>query len=479
MKRNIYIFFFLLLLTSCDSFLEYKDKDKLIPTQLEHYNELIYGELLIKNAEGFGRALEIMTDDVGNKIPVLASWSQDKREPKFYGWYTWGKEPQIDPKGEENIDNSWSYFYHAILMCNIIESEVGALPEDSEGVKWRLLGEVQCVRAMSYYYLVGMYGAPYRDSTVAKTAMGVPVNTATGVYDRLYERSTLQEIYDLMKKDLNAALENFNKGEVKNTIFRPNPTIAKLFLSRIYLTEKQYDRAITICKEALAETGSSIMQKEDLMKCGENKIPFFEKNNSSIFFTWMERWGWGANYLIESPSDARYLVSDDLKNLYGENLNDIRFSKFFGQYFTPVKESSKTNTYQMCYRVEEFYFNLAEAYIAKGTYDLGLEEINKVRKERISDDNYKLVASSQEEANREFRKEKRREFCFEDIRWYDMKRWGETVTHRYNDYNNSDLYETFILEADSPNYILPLPLDIQRRNDKIERPARVDAKRVN
>ena len=41
------------------------------------------------------------------------------------------------------------------------------------------------------------------------------------------------------------------------------------------------------------------------------------------------------------------------------------------------------------------------------------------------------------------------------------------------------MYQTYILEANSPNYILPLPLDIQRRNDKIEKPERVEAKLKN
>ena len=39
----------LLFLCSCEDFLEYKDKDKVIPNELTHYEELIYGEILTKN----------------------------------------------------------------------------------------------------------------------------------------------------------------------------------------------------------------------------------------------------------------------------------------------------------------------------------------------------------------------------------------------------------------------------------------------
>ena len=92
----------------------------------------------------------------------------------------------------------------------------------------------------------------------------------------------------------------------------------------------------------------------------------------------------------------------------------------------------------------------------------------------IDDADYKLNANNIEEARTQFRNEKRREFCFEDMRWYDMKRWGVRVVHQYHEIQNSTAYTEYVLEADSPNYILPLPLDVQRRNTKIEKPERVD-----
>ena len=130
--------------------------------------------------------------------------------------------------------------------------------------------------------------------------------------------------------------------------------------------------------------------------------------------------------------------------------------------------------YGLWYRVEEFYFNRAEAYIETGEYELGMNDINQVRLNRIDDADYKLNANNIEEARTQFRNEKRREFCFEDMRWYDMKRWGVRVVHQYHEIQNSTAYTEYVLEADSPNYILPLPLDVQRRNTKIEKPERVD-----
>lgn len=68
MKTYFYsLLSFLLILCSCEDYLENKDGDKVIPNTLKHYDELIYGEI-IKQASGSEMAyLPLMTDDVEDK----------------------------------------------------------------------------------------------------------------------------------------------------------------------------------------------------------------------------------------------------------------------------------------------------------------------------------------------------------------------------------------------------------------------------
>ena len=79
----------------------------------------------------------------------------------------------------------------------MIEEKVNEFEDDAEGMKFRLLGEVQAIRAMSYWYLINMYGEPWRSEEQAKTAMGVPVNTETSIVDKTYVRETLAKNYEL------------------------------------------------------------------------------------------------------------------------------------------------------------------------------------------------------------------------------------------------------------------------------------------
>lgn len=479
MKMDKYIYIVLPLLVAlgaCNDFLDYKDKDKVIPSKFEEYSELIYGELIHKEAGASCLNLLIMSDDIGS----LVEGNESDQRREYLNWYSWAENTQITPDGVEKMDPAWEFLYHKIVMCNVIEDEVGGMEEDLDGVKYRLLGEVQAIRAMSYWYLVNMYGEPWRSEEQAKTAMGVPVNVEVSIKDNQYTRETLARNYEIMETDLKNALENLEKGEKKNTAFRPNKDVVRLFLSRIYLEQRRYEDVITVCSDLLKET-TRIIVPLDWMK-GNNDAwwydyPMVSRDAGSLLFTW---WNRDAVPTFGSSSKVgRFCVSQELKELVKEYPNDVR-----GMSYTLWDYSGKTiykyhspesKCYGMNYRLEEAYYNRAEAYIHVGERDLAMNDLTAVYRERADEADPKLEADSDEKAMEIFRKEKRKEFCFEDIRWFDIRRWGLSVEHVYHDVNDSSESVTYVLEAESPNYVLPLPLDVQRLNDKIERLRRVEA----
>lgn len=81
-----------------------------------------------------------------------------------------------------------------------------------------------------------------------------------------------------------------------------------------------------------------------------------------------------------------------------------------------------------------------------------------------------------DEAREFYRLEKRLEFSFEGLRWFDIRRWGLEIEHLYQDYSTPTVINHCVLKAGSPNYVLSLPLEIQRSDDKIERFERVETK---
>ena len=475
MKTYFYsLLSFLLILCSCEDYLENKDGDKVIPNTLKHYDELIYGEI-IKQASGSEMAyLPLMTDDVEDE--TVGYYDSDSRT-KYFPYYTWAIENQRGLLEAENIDNAWAFFYHKILMCNIVYKDVSELEDDVNGMKNRLLGEVSFLRAMSYFYLVNLYGEPYQDAEQAKTALGVPINTEVGVENRLYQRAKLQEIYDLMEKDLLAALEFFKKGEQLNSIFKPEIDVTRLFLSRVYLFQKKYDKVISVCNDLISQSAATVATIKDIENYPEDEFGYtylYNSKNPSILFTWgiISEFPLSSSYIY---TGGYYKASSSLTDLYAE-YDDIRGTFYIDEYSpVPKKYSQDENSiYFRCYRIEEAYLNRAEAIIQSGSdFGAAMQDIEEIRKNRITSD-YEVSADNREDALKLLQREKRMEFCFEEMRWFDIRRWGLEIVHRYHDKNNTDAYKEYKLRPESPNYTLSLPLDLQRLNTSIERIARED-----
>lgn len=476
MKQMIYMISLFLLFSSCSDFLDYKDKDKVIPDELDQYSELVVGELTQKSVGATCYNLWIMSDDFGTFVPSWIGETTTDDRVTYQSWYSWEKESQITPKGDEKIDPSWEHFYHKILMCNIIENDVSEFEDDYAGVKYRLLGEVQTIRAMSYWYLVNMYGEPFRSAEQAKTAMGVPINDATSIKDKLYSRSSLQEVYELMERDLKNALQNLEKGEQKHTIFRPNKDVVRLFLSRVYLEQKKYDDVLSVCNDFLKETKRTLIPLSEMLTYASSTKAMLNKDNNSIIFSWLNREAYPGS--SSAYGSGRYCPAEDLVASYASNDVRKRSNLFWdGNKHLIVKyETNLSGCEDMNYRVEEIYFNRAEAYIEKGEWKSGMEDVNEVYSKRLENEIGHLDAANAEDARKHLRAEKRKEFCFEDIRWFDIRRWGLAVEHKYYNFTMDGTYVTYVLDAESPNYVLPLPLDIQRRNFEIEQPERVVSK---
>ncbi|MEY8592110.1 RagB/SusD family nutrient uptake outer membrane protein [Butyricimonas hominis] len=480
MKLHYYIYL-ALILCGCNDFLEYKDKDKLIPKELDHYNELIYGELIKKADGGELQYLDVMSDETDSYVKPLGTLTRVDDRKNLFKYYTWAQQTQVTVEGSDNNDNNWAYFYHKILMCNIIEHDVNQFENDIEGVKNRLLGEVCFLRAMSYYFLVNLYGEPYRDKEQAKTAAGVPINDAISVEIKKYTRATLAEIYTLIETDLNNSITYLEKGEQLNSTFRPNVHVARLFLSRIYLYTQEWQKAAEAANDVITYSGAKIETLEHLQGYKE-KQPLYNENNPSILFSWSEK----NSPIHDSNNEGIWRPSEKLLALYNTSKEvdannhiikrDYRDTAFFykiekNDYLKPMKYDNLSRTcYDRAYRIEEAYLNRAEAYIQLGGKDnieKAIHDINAIRKERINTD-YEINASTETEAMQYLQNEKLMELCFEEVRWFDIRRWKLEINHIYQDITNPPSIKTYTLKADSPNYIMPIPLKVQEVNNLIK-----------
>ena len=87
----------------------------------------------------------------------------------------------------------------------------------------------------------------------------------------------------------------------------------------------------------------------------------------------------------------------------------------------------------------------------------------------------------------EIRAERRREFCFEGQRWFDLRRYAvnatrpqqKSIVHVFNAYSNSNAFlttHTFVLPAGDPAHTFSIPLSVIEF-DKVPMPNNIRPKR--
>ena len=305
MKKNIILYFLLLILTlsSCGDFLEEKSHDKIIPKSVENFDEFLYGEAYLRGNTALCTYLDIMTDDV-KSYAKSSGFGADTRTNGF-GYYTWQNNPEISIKGGLNNDNAWGFFYHSIMICNVVLNDI----ENATGSrtdKDDLKAEAHFLRAFDYFMLVNLYGEPFNKNT-AETDLGVPISNVIGMEDIRFKRESVARVYKQINDDLEASIELFiSSGKIKD-IFKANLNAAYLLASRVALYTENWDNVIDYSNKVIKNSPALF----DLKKMNKGDV-FISTKNPEILFTY-------ANYYISyyaGGAKAFFPQSDELYALF-------------------------------------------------------------------------------------------------------------------------------------------------------------------
>lgn len=493
--------------SACSDYLKEDSGDLLIPEKVSEFQAVLNGEGYPKTFAGDVAFTDLMTDN----MTVMNGQSEDPNFAGAYdnitlstgkGAYTWARDIEYYTY---DIASAYENRYENILACNtIIENEETMIGSDSE--RNYCVAQAYALRAFNYFCLVNLYGLPYNKATAA-TDMGVAIRLSSEVTREEFTRSTVQQVYEQINKDLDRAIELFGKSTEDENIFQMSLKAALLLKTRVALYTENWDDAITYGEKLYATklTLDNIGKlTPEQMETGANstvKYSFIKKSNPEILF----------NFGGEPYDPHKYISSfiaymdgptfttsqadaDDLFSLYEEG--DNRQYAFFMQditssdgsllkyihapmkYYTLYSESC----YKEAFRSAELFLNLAEAYIRKGGSEneaKGISLLNELRKSRFTADTYveKTAAdfASADDLLKFTWQERRRELCFDEMhRWFDLRREGmPRLVHKYRSAPNA-AEETYVLEQGDKNYTLALPKSETNYNTKIEKYERRD-----
>jgi len=457
--KTLLIVFSLIFIQSCDEELIQLPHNSLSPSS--YYNTAADFEAAIRgvysgfiNGAYYGGSLlsrpDIMTDN------VIISQGGRRSNQSFYEW-------------RQSPNLSWDMMsapYIVTNRANLIIDNLYKLADGTE--KNNFEGEARTARALALFDMLKVYSKIPTQSANANDGLGMPIITEIDPSIRKL-RPTVAESYSFVISELEAAKSLINPD---NGVGRFNKNAVNALLSRAYLYTGQYQNAVTAANAVTTSVASLntfpqvwVDSSEDgvIMKINQDRI----LDGVGIGIEWSQSVG--------NTVRPEYVIDFDLFNMYTSD--DIR-----KEAYTQLKQDSNGNIYNAItkmygeagqingivdpkiIRAAEVYLNKAEAYAMMSGKDAeALVALDAVRSKRYSN----FVSGGETGATllAAIKKERRLELFAEGHRWFDIKRWGESISRSAT---NGEFYDGtgtpapaayLNLAAGSYLFELPIPQD--------------------
>lgn len=350
------------------------------------------------------------------------------------------------------LNTAWVSSYEYIARCNYVLKNLETNTELSDALKNQFKGEALFIRALIYFDLVRLFGEVPIVDKVITIAEGYTI-----------KKSTIEEVYDFIVNDLSQATLLLPAVKPSQNVNRATALAARAFLGKVYvfrsgypLNKNEWTLAATELKAVLDGVGTTgfLTNYADIysytnegkdqaifslgFKSGSegegNPFPTRNAPNSIKPGTdalTIQFGGSPLNLMFDSyilgnmfdePNDLRYTYSvqktwTDKTNITITNLPYCR--KYQNG---PVAAANDWDIDWILLQYTDVYMLYAEAQYHTGSPSEALNIINKVRTRAG------LINLSLSDIDTEPKfvdvilKERRKEFCFENQRWFDLVR---------------------------------------------------------
>ncbi len=506
MKKYICIVLTGILLFSCSKdFLEKEPTTKISAEKVFANEETIngmrtgmYSTLLAKNGYYenplYSFELPLLGEIRGNDMVYGGLW-WDKQFLEPYE-YTVNKESQ-------RLEGFFSALFKVAEVVNTIDANITDEMAKKNSSQAQLKAEAKSVRAMVNVDMARFFGKAYHlDKGASKS---IPyLNTLQydpedpGTINKPF-RNTMKEIYEFAIKDLTEALPYLAEASEKTTVYM-NKSAGNAILARIYLDMHEYDKAKKHAEDAMQ--GITLMSAEEFYLGGLSRLnsesilcfvadpnhitnfqyhinAFFNNNmgsawdfmvNSSLFDLFEDSDIRKKFFTVETGTDYEYWV--DYTNPEKAKLG-LEYSKRPLGYMAcgkmPKKDSDIAKGQRGTFglgdynyiRGAEMVLTVAECAVRLGDNATAQEKLFEIQKR--ADATAVKSTKTGDELLKEILVERRKELLGEGHSMRDVLRLGKGLT-RDGSHTNK-----FVLEADDPRFVWPLPRTATERNENLKK----------
>ena len=368
---------------------------------------------------------------------------------------------------------SWQGCYKLIHSANLIIKYVPNIAFASETRKNTLLAEAYSMRAFLYFVMARTWGdLPLRtDPTESSDANVTQI-----------ERTSVNEIFTLIKSDINQALQLFPDNSFPEGRFQWSKPAVNALKAEVHLwTGKQMNGGESDFNEALNAINSIDVTNLSLLDNYESIFDFENKGNDEILMAVrFDEFEGGNNYFrdmyiigsaiptnidqstrdkigaIGGGSNNITVPTDYVRSLFSED--DQRRDATFFEIYTNDDQGNK-NYYTSIvtkgagtviggarqFKDDIILYRYADVLMMKAEAKNALNqdpsiEINEIRKRAYGDrfQDHQFTSGSVAENDEAILEERLREFAFEGKRWWDLVRFGKALEYVTTLDGNSD-----------------------------------------
>ena len=451
-------------------------------------------------------ATETMSDNIVD-VGTSKYSSIGRMQEQFYFW----EDPTED--GNESIKAVWESCYGAIATANQALEAIEKMgnPEELNPQK----GEALISRAYHHFVLANIFCLSYNEQTSA-TDLGIPyMDKPETTVAPHYERGTVKEVYEKMKKDIEEGLPLIDDNIYTVPKYHFNQKAANAFAARFYLYTHDYDKVIDCANEVLTANPKTMLRDvksyttftQEYGPIAEDYIRVKHPANLLLMTDYTQmalvygNYGTGKRFMNSAEYSLRATTRTDgpwgkykaqlfyLATLYYREFVATPKLPYLFEYTDREAGIGYVRTVYPAFHTDETLLCRAEAYIMKNdftnaTADLALwmeQHVNvnfSLTREIINDYYSKLAFStptsptvknrlnpgfslSEEQENfmyclLHFR---RIETIAEGIRWFDIKRLGIEV-YRWSEYVPKNFIATDSLTSTDLRRAVQLPIDV-------------------
>jgi len=318
---------------------------------------------------------------------------------------------------DKHLEGFWKAAYKAIDRCNRSIKAADELIGIDQDQCTQLKSEAIFIRSLAYFDLVRVF-APSPASSDSKT-LAVPYITAVSDSVIAPPRMALRPLIDSLEADLKWVQENIGQAGNK---FTASADASKLLLARIYLYNREYANAYTQALPLTQEGNYSLISYED--------YPFAfsaEENSETVFSLAFNKRDFNRTaslgYFYAKEGYAAYQADDAL--LDEHTSTDVRLKLFQttdGTYSTKFGGKDRiigTDNIPIL-RFSEALLIVAESLNHLGYTSIAVEYMTTFMLTR--DPNIAELDVKEAELREIIIKERQKEFAFEGMRFFDLKR---------------------------------------------------------